>query len=115
MGVDQLRYFKSRLLELKGELTVSREMLQFVHSATADAADPCDRATGEESIALTQSHLTRVERQIVEVNAAISRIDSGDYGWCRETGEMIGLKRLLAFPTARLSVEAQRRHEGARK
>ena len=73
--------------------------------------DPADRATIEEEHSLELRTRDRERKLIKKVEQAIARIGSGDYGYCEETGEPIGLQRLLARPTATLSVEAQERRE----
>lgn len=73
--------------------------------------DPLDRATIEEEHALELRTRDRERKLLKKVQAAIKRIDEGDYGYCEETGEPIGVRRLLARPTATLSLEAQERRE----
>jgi len=73
--------------------------------------DPADRATIEEEHALELRTRDRERKLLKKVQQAINRIDAGEYGWCEETGEPIGLQRLLARPTATLSLEAQQRRE----
>jgi RNA polymerase-binding protein DksA len=73
--------------------------------------DPADRATIEEEHALELRTRDRERKLLKKVEQALGRIESGDYGWCEETGEAIGLSRLLARPTANLSLEAQERRE----
>ena len=73
--------------------------------------DPADRATIEEEHALELRTRDRERKLLKKVQQALARIDSGDYGYCEETGEPIGIPRLLARPTATLSLEAQQRRE----
>jgi len=73
--------------------------------------DPADRATIEEEHALELRTRDRERKLLKKVQAAIKRIDEGEYGYCEETGEPIGVRRLLARPTATLSLEAQERRE----
>ena len=73
--------------------------------------DPAARATIEEEHALELRTRDRERKLLKKVQQSIARIDSGDYGWCEETGEPIGIPRLLARPTATLSLEAQERRE----
>ena len=73
--------------------------------------DPADRATIEEEHALELRTRDRERKLLKKVEQALARIESGDYGWCEETGEPIGLNRLIARPTANLSLEAQERRE----
>ena len=78
---------------------------------TVIVPDPADRATIEEEHALELRTRDRERKLLKKVQQAINRIDVGEYGWCEETGEPIGLQRLLARPTATLSLEAQQRRE----
>ncbi|MBR4939479.1 MAG: RNA polymerase-binding protein DksA, partial [Burkholderiaceae bacterium] len=78
---------------------------------TVVVPDPADRATIEEEHALELRTRDRERKLLKKVQAAIQRIDSGDYGWCEETGEPIGVARLLARPTATLCLDAQLRRE----
>jgi len=73
--------------------------------------DPADRATIEEEHALELRTRDRERKLIKKIQQSIAKIDEGDYGWCEETGEAIGIPRLLARPTATLSLEAQQRRE----
>jgi DnaK suppressor protein len=73
--------------------------------------DPADRATIEEEHALELRTRDRERKLLKKIQQSLSRIDSGDYGWCEETGDAIGILRLLARPTATLSLEAQQRRE----
>ena len=73
--------------------------------------DPADRATIEEEHALELRTRDRERKLLKKVEQALARIESGEYGWCEETGEPIGLSRLIARPTANLSLEAQERRE----
>ena len=73
--------------------------------------DPADRATIEEEHALELRTRDRERKLLKKVQAAIKRIDEGEYGYCEESGEPIGVRRLLARPTATLSLEAQERRE----
>ncbi|MFO0120007.1 MAG: RNA polymerase-binding protein DksA, partial [Burkholderiales bacterium] len=78
---------------------------------TVIVPDPADRATIEEEHALELRTRDRERKLLKKIQQALSRIDSGEYGWCEETGDAIGLPRLLARPTATLSLEAQQRRE----
>ena len=73
--------------------------------------DPADRATIEEEHALELRTRDRERKLLKKIKQSIDRIESGDYGWCEETGDPIGIPRLLARPTATLSLEAQQRRE----
>nr|MCU0809688.1 TraR/DksA C4-type zinc finger protein [Thiobacillaceae bacterium] len=74
-------------------------------------ADPNDRATVEEEHILEQRVRDRERKLLKKINSALARIESGEFGYCLETGEPIGIARLLARPTAEYSIEAQERHE----
>src|SRR5580693_5113164 len=78
---------------------------------TPSVPDPADRATIEEEHALELRTRDRERKLLKKVQQSIASIESGDYGWCEETGEPIGIPRLLARPTATLSLEAQQRRE----
>ncbi|MBO9330421.1 RNA polymerase-binding protein DksA [Achromobacter sp. HZ01] len=115
MNDRQLAFFKERLKQLEqdilanaGETTEHLRETQFV-------PDPADRATIEEEHALELRTRDRERKLLKKVQQSIARIDSGEYGWCEETGEPIGIPRLLARPTATLSLEAQERREMRQK
>ena len=115
MNERQLSFFKDRLRQLEqdilnnaGETTEHLRETQFV-------PDPADRATIEEEHALELRTRDRERKLLKKVQQSIARIDSGEYGWCEETGEPIGIARLLARPTATLSLEAQERREMRQK
>ncbi len=115
MNDRQLAFFKNRLQELEqgilanaGQTTEHLRETQFV-------PDPADRATIEEEHALELRTRDRERKLLKKVQQSIARVDSGEYGWCEETGEPIGLPRLLARPTATLSLEAQERREKRQK
>ncbi len=115
MNDRQLNFFRERLRQLEqdilnnaGETTEHLRETQFV-------PDPADRATIEEEHALELRTRDRERKLLKKVQQSIARIDSGEYGWCEETGEPIGVARLLARPTATLSLEAQERREMRQK
>jgi DnaK suppressor protein len=111
MSPAQLDFFKRKLLELETELRNNAGETTEHLRETVLVPDPADRATIEEEHALELRTRDRERKLIKKVQQALSRIDSGDYGFCEETGDPIGLKRLLARPTATLTVEAQQRRE----
>ena len=82
-----------------------------LHEDSAQHADLADRATSETDRALELRARDRQRKLVAKIDAALARIEDGSYGFCEETGEPIGLKRLDARPIATLSVEAQERHE----
>lgn len=111
MSPAQLGFFKRRLLELEQELRANAGETTEHLRETSLVPDPADRATIEEEHALELRTRDRERKLIKKVQQSLARIESGDYGYCEETGEPIGLQRLLARPTATLSVEAQQRRE----
>lgn len=111
MSQAQLDFFKARLVAVE-EMLIARMRSGADEIATSAAeADPADRASAEEEHQLAIAARARDRDQLVQVQAALARIESGDFGWCIETGEMIGVERLLVCPTALLCVEAQQRRE----
>src|SRR5215470_7350254 len=116
MNERQLIYFRNKLLAWKEEIVrQNRETLQVLHEDTAQHADLADRATSETDRALELRARDRQRKLIAKIDAALARIEDGSYGFCEETGEPIGLKRLDARPIATLSLEAQERHERREK
>ncbi len=111
MSPAQLDFFKRRLQMLEAELRANAGETTEHLRETVLVPDPADRATIEEEHALELRTRDRERKLIKKVQQALARIDSGDYGYCEETGDPIGLQRLLARPTATLSVEAQQRRE----
>lgn len=115
MSTAQLDFFRRKLKDLESELrTNAGETTEHLRE-TVLVPDPADRATIEEEHALELRTRDRERKLIKKVQQALARIDSGEYGFCEETGEPIGLQRLLARPTATLSVEAQQRREMRQK
>ena len=109
-------YFRKRLIEWKDEiLRQTRETLAILHEDSTQHADLADRATSETDRATELRTRDRQRKLIAKIDAAIARTEDGSYGYCEETGEPIGLKRLDARPIATLSVEAQERHERREK
>jgi DnaK suppressor protein len=115
MSAAQLDFFRKKLRALESELRTNAEETTEHLRETVLVPDPADRATIEEEHALELRTRDRERKLIKKVQQALSRIDSGEYGFCEETGEPIGLQRLLARPTATLSVEAQQRREMRQK
>jgi len=111
MNAAQMAYFKQRLQSMERELLHNAGETTEHLRETVIVPDPADRATIEEEHALELRTRDRERKLLKKVQQAIGRIDSGEYGWCEETGEPIGLARLLARPTATLSLEAQQRRE----
>ncbi|CAH2803723.1 MAG: DksA family protein PA5536 (no Zn-finger) [uncultured Paraburkholderia sp.] len=111
MNEDQLAFFKNKLEQLQADILRNAGQTTKNLRETVIVPDPADRATIEEEHALELRTRDRERKLLKKVQQSIARIDSGDYGWCEETGEPIGIPRLLARPTATLSLEAQERRE----
>ena len=112
MNEKHRAYFRRRLMEWKEEiLRQTRETLAILHEDSTQHADLADRATSETDRATELRTRDRQRKLVAKIDAALSRIEDGTYGYCVDTGEPIGLKRLDARPIATLSVEAQERHE----
>jgi DnaK suppressor protein len=108
----QLAYFRRKLSQLKADMLANAgETTEHLREDTVVVPDPADRATIEEEHALELRTRDRERKLLKKIEQAIVRIDSGDYGYCEETGEPIGVGRLMARPTASLSLEAQQRRE----
>lgn len=111
MNQAQLAFFKARLQKLEQDLIKNAGQTTENLRETTLVPDPADRATIEEEHALELRTRDRERKLLKKVQQSIASIDAGDYGWCVETGEPIGVARLLARPTATLSLEAQQRRE----
>lgn len=111
MNAAQLAFFKNRLQQLEKDLLKNADETTEHLRETVLVPDPADRATIEEEHALELRTRDRERKLLKKVQQSIASIDAGDYGWCEETGEPIGVPRLLARPTATLSLEAQQRRE----
>jgi DnaK suppressor protein len=112
MNEKQLDYFRATLKKLKDDLLSNAgETTEHLREDTSIVPDPADRATIEEEHALELRTRDRERKLLKKISQSLSRIESGDYGFCDETGEPIGLGRLIARPTATLSLEAQQRRE----
>ena len=115
MNAAQLAFFKARLTAMRDEiLDEAAETVEHMREIEA-VADPADRATVEEEHTLELRTRDRERKLLRKIEESIARIDDGSYGWCAETGEPIGVPRLLARPTATLSIEAQERRERLQK
>ena len=111
MNAAQLAFFRDRLEKMKQELLANADLTS-EHLRESDVVpDPADRATIEEEHALELRTRDRERKLMKKIDESIMHIDDGSYGYCEETGEPIGIPRLLARPTATLSVEAQQRRE----
>ena len=112
MNEKQLDFFRSRLQALKDDLLSNAgETTEHLREDTSIVPDPADRATIEEEHALELRTRDRERKLLKKISQSLTRIESGEYGFCDETGEPIGLGRLIARPTATLSLEAQQRRE----
>jgi len=115
MSESQLKFFKNRLESLANELLQNADETTEHLRETALVPDPADRASIEEEHSLELRTRDRERKLLKKIKEAILRIDKKEYGYCLETGEEIGLERLLARPTATLSLEAQQRREKRQK
>jgi len=112
MNEKQIDFFRARLQVQKDDLLSNAgETTEHLREDTSIVPDPADRATIEEEHALELRTRDRERKLLKKISQSLSRLDSGEYGFCDETGEPIGLPRLLARPTATLSLEAQQRRE----
>ena len=112
MNDKQLEFFRVKLQTLKDDLLSNAgETTEHLREDTSIVPDPADRATIEEEHALELRTRDRERKLLKKISQSLGRLDSGEYGFCDETGEPIGLGRLIARPTATLSLEAQQRRE----
>jgi DnaK suppressor protein len=111
MNEKQLEFFRAQLQKQKDDLLSNAGETTEHLRETVLVPDPADRATIEEAHALELRTRDRERKLLKKVQQSIAAIDAGEYGWCEETGEPIGIPRLIARPTATLSLEAQQRRE----
>ena len=112
MNDKQMAFFRLKLVQLKQDIHNSAgETTEHLREDTVVVPDPADRATIEEEHALELRTRDRERKLLKKIEQSIASIDAGEYGYCDETGEPIGVPRLLARPTATLSLEAQQRRE----
>jgi len=112
MNEKQLDFFRAQLQKQKDDLLSNAgEKTEHLREDTSIVPDPADRATIEEEHALELRTRDRERKLLKKIAQSLARLESGEYGYCDETGEPIGLARLLARPTATLSLEAQQRRE----
>jgi DnaK suppressor protein len=112
MSKEQLEHFRNILNNWKRDLMVEVDRtVSHMKDEAANFPDPNDRATQEEEFSLELRTRDRERKLIRKIDDALKRIDDGSYGYCLETGEEIGIKRLEARPVATLSIEAQERRE----
>ncbi|GAB2904026.1 RNA polymerase-binding protein DksA [Uliginosibacterium flavum] len=115
MNTQQLAFFRDRLTSMRTELQLKVDETVEHMREQETVADPADRATVEEEHALELRTRDRERKLLKKIDSTLLRIADGSYGFCEETGEPIGLPRLLARPTATMSVEAQGRRERMQK
>lgn len=116
MNPLQLEFFKNKLNAWREELLAeSRETLTHLREENWNEPDLNDRASIETETTIELRTRDRYRKLIEKIEAALAKIDEGEYGFCEETGEEIGLKRLLARPVATLCIEAQEQHENYEK
>ena len=112
MNERQKEYFRQKLAIWREDiLKEAKDTLQHLQDENVNHPDLADRASSETDRAIELRARDRQRKLINKIDAALHRIDDGTYGYCEETGEPIGIKRLEARPIATLSVEAQERHE----
>ncbi len=115
MNEAQLAFFRQRLIELRDQLLQNADDTGEHLRENEVTTDPSDRATLEEEYTLELRTRDRERKLLKKVEKSIKQIEDGSYGYCDETGEPIGIPRLLARPTATLSLEAQERRERVQK
>lgn len=116
MNPLHLEFFRQQLLTWKEDLLdKSRETLDHLREEEGREPDPVDQASSEYDQAVELRTRDRYRKLITKIDSALARIDTGEYGFCEETGEEIGVGRLKARPIATLCIEAQERHESYEK
>jgi DnaK suppressor protein len=116
MNEMQLEFFRQKLLNWKKELLAqSSDTLDELRQGGLNQPDDIDRASLETDKSIDLRTKDRARKLIIKIDQAIDRIEDGSYGYCEETGEEIGVERLMARPIATLCVEAQERHERLEK
>lgn len=116
MSDVMLEYFRQKLAAWKDELLHDADLtLQHLQEDTAKPADLADRASAETGRNLELRTRDRARKLVMKIDDALKRIEDGSYGYCRDTGDPIGVQRLEARPIATLSLEAQERHEKLEK
>ena len=111
MNDEQLAFFRQRLLEERDEIEAHLQEIRCVIASHERDSDEADQAAFEEELSLALRQADRESRLLNNIAAALKRIEHGDYGYCDETGEPIGLARLMFRPTAKLCIEAKERQE----
>ena len=113
MNAKQKAYFKSRLMEWKNEIIESNNKNLYLKEVDHEISSPdvVDQASSQTEKTVEMRTLNRQRKLLAKIDQAIKKIKNGTYGYCEETGEPIGVKRLIARPIATLSIEAQEKHE----
>ncbi len=111
MNAGQLAFFKKLLLTQLEALQANMQLTNTHLHEQQETPDPADRATREETHGLELRARERERKHVKTIQSALLRIATGQYGYCEETGEPIGLARLIARPATKLCLEAQERHE----
>ena len=116
MSPEQLEYFRQKLMKWRADLVEeSQQTIDNLREEVRDVGDDAERATRETENSLELRTRDRYRKLISKIDKALKRIEEGDYGYCEETGEEIGLERLEARPIATLSFDAQERWEHRQK
>ena len=112
MCPKQKAFFKKKLLDWKNEIVQSNSKILFVNEdQEISSPDVVDQASSQTEKTIEMRTINRQRKLLTKIDKAIKRIDENTYGYCEETGEPIGVKRLIARPIATLSIEAQEKHE----
>ena len=112
MCPKQKAFFKKKLLDWKNEIVQSNSKILFVNEdQEISSPDVVDQASSQTEKTIEMRTINRQRKLLTKIDKAIKRIDENTYGYCEETGEPIGIKRLIARPIATLSIEAQEKHE----
>ncbi|WP_231896573.1 MULTISPECIES: RNA polymerase-binding protein DksA [unclassified Halomonas] len=111
MNAEQLAFFRQRLLDERAEIEAHLKEMKDVIASHERDSDESDQASFEEELRLALRQADRESRLLNNIESALKRIENGDYGYCEETGEPIGLARLMFRPTAKLCIEAKERQE----
>ena len=113
MSAKQKVYFKTRLIEWKNEIIESNNKSLYLNEVDHEISSPdiIDQASSQTEKTVEMRTLNRQRKLLAKIDQAIKKIKNDTYGYCDETGEPIGIKRLIARPIATLSIEAQEKHE----
>ena len=113
MSAKQKMYFKTRLIEWKNEIIESNNNSLYLNEVDQEISSPdiIDQASSQTEKTVEMRTLNRQRKLLAKIDQAIKKIKNDTYGYCDETGEPIGVKRLIARPIATLSIEAQEKHE----